>query len=295
MAFGGQYGPLEHARAVDVVHEALDAGVTSFDTAPTYGKGLAEELLARALGSYTEQVSISTRLSNPTDALHAPHRKNDKESILRCLEGSLHRLHRNRVELYFIEGHDPATPLGDTITAMEQLREVGLIRGIGLFASTMALLRKALRYGRIEAVMVPYNILNRPMDPEFLPACKEAGVTVYAAEPLCRGLLSGTLHRNSVFEPGDVRIDDRRFKGDRFRKNIDLVRDLRRYAAQEGLTMLELTLGWVLQHPSINVAVCGTKNPRHLREILAASEKRLTLEQILQMDFIVGDDKHQQA
>jgi aryl-alcohol dehydrogenase-like predicted oxidoreductase len=295
LAFGNHYGPLEQPAALEVISEALSSGVTAFDTSPTYGQGLAEELLSRAIGVIPHGISVSTRLAYPTDNLKPARRKNDRESILRCLEGSLNRLERNRIETYFIEGPDPATPLGETIAAMEELREVGLIRGIGLFCSTMAHLRKALRYGRVDAVMVPYNIFNRPLDPEFLPACREAGIAVHATEPLCRGLLAGNLHKNSVFEEGDVRILDPRFKGAAYRHNIDLVEELRRYASEQTMTLLDLSLGWVLQHPSIGKAVCGARNPQQVREIVAASQSPLTLEQILQVDFIVGTDKHQQA
>jgi aryl-alcohol dehydrogenase-like predicted oxidoreductase len=185
--------------------------------------------------------------------------------------------------------------LREMIEAMTEVREAGFIREVGLIVSGTEILKRAVSYGQIDAVLVPYSIFNRPADADFLSFCRMSGIAVHACEPLCRGLLSGALHSNSVFAEGDIRINDQRFRGQRFRDNIETAERLRHFAAQEGYTLLELALGWVLQHPSISSVICGAKTTHQLRQLISAMPVNLNLDQILEIELIVGDRKHQRA
>jgi aryl-alcohol dehydrogenase-like predicted oxidoreductase len=294
MPLGNHYGALEVADAIKLIQAAVDQGVNSFDTSPAFGNGRAEELLAQALGSGVKDISIATRALPSTQQV-STQGFTDRSKILTWLEESLLRLKRDSIDLYYIEGLRDRTTIGRLMEAMELIRESGLIGGIGLVATNSYPVRIALKYGKVNAVLVPYNILNRPIDTEFLSFCRQTDVAVHAAEPLCRGLLAGQLHRNSAFPAGDIRTDDRRFRGDRFRTNIGLVGHLARYATQEGLSMLELSLGWVMQHPAVTTAICGAKSVAQLEELIAASRTKLKLDQILEIDFIVGGNKYQRA
>jgi aryl-alcohol dehydrogenase-like predicted oxidoreductase len=295
MSLGDHYGPMDERTAVAIIQKAFESGVHSFDTSPAFGTGVSEMLLPRALGTRVEDVIIATRALSTRDDPFSMLRKSTRESLLRDVEGSLHRLGRHYLDLYYIYGDSDHGRFDQTVDALLEIRGTGLIRSIGIFTTSSYFLRRALRRGPIDAVLVPYNILNRPLDTDFLTFCRISGVAVHACEPLCRGLLTGKLHRNSAFGEGDVRINDARFRGARFRDNIEIVDRLRSFADQEGLSMLELALGWVLQHPAVTAAVCGARTPGQVEDIITASAAQLTLDQILEIDFIVGADKFQAA
>ena len=293
MALGDHYGMLDEQGAVSIIQESVERGVRFFDTSPAFGRGASEMLLARALETETERVSIATKALSAGDPPFHPPRRTSRERLLRDIEESLRRLGRHYLDLYYIYGDREGRMFDQTLDALFEIRESGLIRATGIYSTSSYFLRRALRRGHVDAVMVPYNILNRPLDTDFLSFCRAADVAVHACEPLFRGLLAGKLHRNSTFSQGDVRTADRRFRGDRFRRNIEIVELLRLFADQEGLTLLELSLGWVLQHPSIKFAVCGARTPLQVEEIIKASATRLSLDQILEIDFIVGSKKYQ--
>ncbi len=295
MSLGDHYGPMDEQGAVSIIQEAVERGINSFDTSPAFGRGASELLLSRALGSRIESVSIATKSLSPGEDPFRLLRRSSRETLLRDIEDSLRRLGRHYLDLYYIYGDSDHSLFDQTVDALLEIRETGLIRLTGIYTTSSYFLRRALRRGHIDAVMVPYNILNRPLDSDFLQYCRLSDVAVHACEPLCRGLLSGRLHKNSAFAEGDVRINDKRFRGERFRQNIGITEHLRHFADQEGMTLLELSLGWVLQHPSVKAAVCGVRSAEQIEEVIAASSTELTLDQILEIDFIVGADKFQTA
>ena len=293
MALGDHYGMLTEQGAVGIIQEAVEKGVRFFDTNPAFGQGASELLLGRALESENEKVSIATKALSSSDNPFQPLRRTTRERLLRDIEESLRRLGRHYIDLYYVYGDRDARVFDQTIEALFEIRESGLIRATGIYSTSSYFLRRALRRGHVDAVMVPYNIFNRPLDTDFLSFCRTADVAVHACEPLCRGMLAGTLHNNSAFPEGDVRTRDKRFRGERFRKTIGIVERLKHFAEQEGITMLELSLGWVLQHPAVKTAVCGARTPQQAEEIVEASAARLTLDQILEIDFIVGSNKYE--
>ena len=293
LTFGDHYGPIDHRKSVQLIRTTVEAGVTSFDTSPAFGAGAGELLLSLALGSRIEDVTISTKGILPGEDPFNPLTRGDREALFTSLEQSLRRLGRRFIDIYYIYGQKNPDAFIRSVDAVREMKEAGLIRKIGLYATSSYFLRLALRSGAIDAVMVPYNIFNRPLDTDFLPFCREENVEVHACEPFCRGLLTGQLHKNSVFGEGDLRLTDPRFRGDRFRKNVSLVEQLGSYATRQGMTLLALSLGWVLQHPAITTAVCGARSVRQIEQIVAASPTRLTLDQILEIDLIIGPHKYQ--
>lgn len=295
LAFGDHYGPMDQHMAIRLIQDAVDRGIASFDSSPAFGAGASELLLSLALGARSEDVSIATKAilpeSDPFNYLSGQ----NKESMFKSLEGSLRRLGRRFVDLYYIYGHTSRDQFVRMLEAAQEMQEAQLIKAIGIYTSTSYFLRIALRYGKIDAVMVPYNILNRPLDTDLLSYCREQKVPVHACEPFCRGLLTGQLHRNAVFGEGDLRLNDPRFRGERYRTNVRLVEQLGAYATRQGMTLLALSLGWILQHPAVETAVCGARSTRQIEQIIAASSARLTLDQILETDLIVDNHKYQSA
>ena len=283
LAFGNHYGALDRTKAIQTIRFALDAGITWFDTSPAYGDGLAEEILGEASRDAGDTVCVSTKIWNP-DQL------NPRESIVRSLGQSLARLKRNHVDLCYLQCDGHRSDIPALIETMTLLRSSGVIRAIGLCTASPPVLNSAIGQARVDAVQAPYNILERSVERSMLPLCEISQASFHACEPFCSGLLLGHLHKNSVFERGDLRIEDRRFRGERFRRTVEIVNRLQVFASQERLTMLQLALGWVLQHPLVSTAICGARSPQQIRETVAASATRLTPEQILELDLIVGED-----
>ena len=293
LAFGGHLGPVNRYDIIRTIQAALEGGITLFDTSPTYGAGMAEAILGEMLGSDADRVVVATKIGSGIDSSGHFWCLNNRPNVLRQVEGSLRRLRRGRIDIYFIPGEDPSTPICQTIEAMEELRARGRIRLIGYCTSRVEDLREALKYGRIDVVQTPYNILQRPID--IVSFCRSADIPLLACEPYCRGLLPGMLHKHSSFDIDDLRIMDKRFRGERYRRNIENVNRLRTIAEQEGLTMVQLSLGWVLQNPSIAASVCGAKDRLQIRQSILASAVELNPDTIIAIDQVIGEDVRQQT
>lgn len=294
MAFGGLYGRIEKIDVLRTIHQAIDLGITYFDTSPTYGEGRAEELLGEALGLHIDRVFIASKAGTGNASELDTWRTNDKETIVKRVDASLRRLRRDWIDLYQIYGHDPYTPVSTTMEVMLELKEKGKVRFIGSCDSEPGHLRSSLRHGALDAVEAPYNILNRTPETGVVPFTRATGMSLLVCEPFCCGLLHGHLHKNSSFDQGDRRILDRRFRGQRYRDNIEIVNRLRTFAEQEGMTMTELSLGWLLQNASVGVVICGARRPQQIRDIVVAGKIQLTRDQLVTIDNIVGEVKYEQ-
>lgn len=289
LAFGGHYGPIEKIDVLRTVHQAIDLGVTFFDTSPTYGEGRAEELLGEALGAHLDRVVIATRIGGGGASELGTWRNNDRLSIIGRVEGSLKRLGRDYVDLLYVYGPDPHTDPAETMDTLLELRRTGKVLYTGTCDAHAERLRAYQRHGRFDVVQAPYNILNRTLEEELLPLCRASGVALVTCEPFLCGLLHGHLHQNAVFDLADHRVRDRRFRGQRFRDNVQTVNRLRRLAEQEGVTLTQLALGWLLQNAAVDAVLCGAHSASQIRQVVAAaSAPRSTPDAILEIDRTIG-------
>lgn len=295
LAFGGHLGDITRTEVIRTIQAALEGGATLFDSSPAYGAGMAEEILGEALGYDRDRVTIATKVGTGIDSTGQFWCLNNRPNILRQVDGSLKRLRRERIDIYFIPGNDPTTPLAETVGAMEELRTRGKIKFIGYCTSSVDILREALKHGKIDVVQASYNILSRSIAAEFIPFCRAAHIPIIACEPFCRGLLTGTLHKHSSFDADDLRIEDERFRGERFRRHIENVNRLRAIAEQEGFSLIQLALGWIVQNPMISCVVCGAKNRLQIRQSMLASTTELTPETVIAVDQIIGAEFEQKA
>jgi aryl-alcohol dehydrogenase-like predicted oxidoreductase len=290
LAFGGHYGTQQKSDSMRTIRAALEQGIRFFDTSPAYGGGRAETILGDSLGAERYNVTIATRIAAVTDSPFSPERHHATEAVLQQLEESLRRLRRDYVDIYLLDHAHQGPALRDVIETLETLRRDGKIRKIGIVQPDTASLREALKCGRVDVIQHPYNIINRVIDAEILPFCRAARIELHVCEPFSCGLLVGHLHKNSSFDMEDRRVEDKRFRGEQYRKNIELMNRLRPLAYQEGLTLHDLALGWVLQNPLVAVALCGARLPQHIHQMVAATRVRLTPEQIIAVDQIVNGD-----
>jgi aryl-alcohol dehydrogenase-like predicted oxidoreductase len=260
-----------------VVHAALDAGVTLVDTADVYGReyGLSETLLGNALRGRRDDVVVATKFGHSSIASPIPSwgAGGSRRYVRLAVEGSLRRLQTDWIDLYQLHTPDPATPIDETLSALDDLVREGKVRYIG--HSNLAgwqiaeaeLVARELGTTRFVSAQNEYNLLRRHAEEEVLPATRHFGLGFLPFFPLQNGLLTGKFSRDE--RPSDTRI---------MRQRRHLVEDapwdvLDRYAEfadSRGLSMLEVTFGWLLAQPALSSVIAGATRPEQIVSNVAA-------------------------
>lgn len=292
LAFGGHYGTMERKDVLRTIHHAVDNGITWFDTATWYGGGMVEHMLGEALQSRRSDVVIATkvRIGIAGDTFDA---HNVCLQLRQQVDESLRRLRTDYLDLCQLYVPNPHMPLQSALETLDAMQSEGRVRYAGFYDAEVPMLKTARDHGPIVSVQGPYHMLNLSLDDEVIPFCRAAGIGVIACEPMCRGLLLGKFQRTSTFELDDLRLSDPRFKGAAFLANVENANRLQAFAAQEGMSAVQLAIGWVLANPGVTAAACGARTPEQIREILMADEVTLTPEHILSVDQIVRGNRRQ--
>ena len=253
-----------------VVAEALASGVTFFDTADIYGDGQSEEFLGRALRGRRDQAVVTTKfgMGRPPDGPTGGH----PDYVRRACQDSLRRLGMERIDLYLYHRPDPATPIGETLGAMNELLERGLVREIGCSNFAPEQLVEADRVAREQGlrgfavVQNEYNLLRRAPEGGLLQACERLGVAFVPYFPLAMGLLTGK-YRRGLPAPEGARLVDEPFVAERL---ADVER-LQTYATDHGHTLVELALSWLAGRPQVASVIAGAMSPAQVRANVAAT------------------------
>jgi aryl-alcohol dehydrogenase-like predicted oxidoreductase len=290
---GARYGSSDDQRAIRAIQTALDLGVTCFDTAPSYGNGHAEALLAKALGSRRSEAMIVTKGGLIWDeGSHILGRDSRRERLEEVLDGSLRRLRTDYVDLYLIHWPDPATPLDDVARTLESFVERGKARAVGVSNFTGAQVRElasAMGSARIAVNQVSFSLFDRRWATDAFATCRELGVGVMAYGPLAHGLLTGAITRETVFDPADWRAGGVLFgqpllTPENRERNLAVVDRLQEIAAAKGATLAQLAIAWVLSHEPVAVALVGARDEREIAEAAGAAALRLSEEERRQIE-----------
>lgn len=264
---------------------ALDAGVNFFDTAYAYGAaGESERLLGELTRSQREKVVIATKGRIAWDASGKRILDGRATTLITQCEESLLRLGMDYVDLYYLHAPDPNTPLAESASGIAQLVKRGLVRTAGLSNATVAQLTEFHDACPLAAVQPPYNMLQREIERDLIPWCRQQNVAVAPYWPLMKGLLAGRLARDFVFRPGDGRAKYPMFQGEEWEKNQNLLDDLRRIAAQCGKTVAQVVVNWTIHQPGITSALCGAKRPDQILETSGAMGWRLSPQSLCEID-----------
>jgi myo-inositol catabolism protein IolS len=260
---------------------ALDAGMTTFDTAEAYGEGYSERILAQAIGDRREEIVIATKV-------FANHLKHDQ--VLEACERSLKNLGTDRIDLYQI--HWPAgsfgsdkIPIEETMGALNQLKEQGKIRAIGVSNFSREQLAEASQYGRVDSIQPPYSLFWRQVEREISPYCVENEISILAYSPLAQGLLTGKFERDHQFEEGDNRASNKLFQGEMYQRAQDALDQLRPLAEKYGVTLGELTLAWLITQPQAN-AIVGARNAQQAQQNAGAGSVEIDADDLATIDEI---------
>ena len=282
------WGKVSSPEIIKAVHKAIDCGVNFFDTAPIYGLGHSEELLGKALGSKRKDVIIATKvgLTWKKGKTFQKFTASSPANISREIDESLKRLNTDYIDIYQIHWPDPNTPLEDTLSAMEKLKNSGKIRYIGCCNFPLDLVKESLKCGQINTIQIRYNLIDREAETDLLAFCKENGIGVLTHSSIAQGLLSGKYDEKSKFSSNDHRSRDKHFQGEAFLINLEVVEKVKFIARKLNKTPTQIALRWVLQNPCVATAIVGVKSVPQIEENVVASDFTLSQED---MEFLNKD------
>ena len=288
---------IDEDAALACVHAALDEGVTTFDTADVYANRRAEEVLGRALAGQRRQgLEICTKLYWPVG--RGPNDRGlSRKHIIEACDGSLRRLGVDYLDLYQAHRYDVETPLEETLRAFEHLVRQGKVLYIGVSEWTAEQIADALRiadqmgFDRIVSNQPQYSMLWRVIETEVMPLCEREGVGQIVWSPIAQGVLSGKYQPGATPPEGSRAADDKtadmvaRFMDDRVLERVQMLVPL---AAEAGLTMAQLAVAWVLQHPNVASAIVGATRPEQVHDNVGAVGVKLEAELLERIDSILG-------
>lgn len=274
-----------------LIHRALDLGVTMFDTAALYGFGTNELLVGRALKAHRSQITLCSKggmagVSFPDGVKRVIDGR--PETLRKNCEDSLSRLGTDVIDLYYLHRWDKQVPIEDSVGALSDLVRAGKIREIGLSEVSATTLRKAHAVHPIAAVQTEYSLWSRNPEIAVLKTCEELGATFVAFSPVARGFLSGELRDVSTLAGNDIRRAMPRFSADTFAANLPLLDGYQAIAHEVGCTPAQLALAWLLHKDSKLIPLFGTQNMHHLEDNIAATEVRLSFEQMQHLEASIN-------
>jgi aryl-alcohol dehydrogenase-like predicted oxidoreductase len=297
MTFGGSkgmwqaIGQLQQPEVLELVATAFDAGVNFIDTADVYSDGDSERLVGgalKSLGRPREQFVVATKVRGRVGpginqiGLSRAH-------ILASIEGSLERLGLDHVDLYQIHGFDPVTPIEETVRALDDVVRSGKARYVGFSNLPAWVASHAITFAeqnglaRFQSAQVYYSMVGRDIERELAPLCQGRGLAVLPWSPLAGGLLSGKFDPDKK-GPADARRASFDFPPVNMERLPRVLTALRQVAEQTGVSVARVALGWQLTKPFVTSIIIGAKKPAQLVDNLAATELRLSSEQIKLLD-----------
>ena len=265
------------AEAEATLLEALDAGVTLFDTAEVYGPFSNERLVGRLLkGERRDRAVLATKFGFRIAADGQISGLDSRPGHIReAVDASLERLGTDRIDLLYQHRVDPAVPIEDVVGAMAELVSAGKVRYLGLSEASAATVRRAHAVHPITALQSEYSLWERTIEAETLPTCRALGIGLVPYSPLGRGFLTGALTRAEYLPEGDFRRNQPRLQGENYDRNMALVARLRGLATRVDASPAQIALAWLLgQGPDV-VPIFGTTRRARLRENLAAASLQL--------------------
>jgi len=279
------YGPGNDMESIATIHRAIDLGVTFLDTADMYGAGKNEELVGRALKGKRDMVVLATKFGNVRGPNGERLGVSGKPDYVRsACEASLKRLGVDVIDLYYQHRVDPKTPIEDTVGAMAELVRAGKVRFLGLSEAAAQTIRRAQKVHPVAALQTEYSLWSRDVEDEILPTVRELGIGFVAYAPLGRGFLTGGIKRPQDLAADDFRRVSPRFIGDNFQRNLDLVREVEKLAAEKKCKPSQIALAWVLSRGSDVVPIPGTKHRNYLEENAGAMQVRLSATDLARLE-----------
>ena len=293
----GAWGNPDHDESIRIIHAALDAGINFVDTADVYAQGESEEIVGKALaGGRRDDVILATKFHNAMG--EDPNmRGNSRRWIVRAVEDSLRRLNTDWIDLYQVHRPEPSTDVDETLSALTDLVHQGKVRYIGASTFPASQIVEAQWVARDRGLQrfvteqPPYSMLVRAVEADVLPTCLRHGMGVMSYSPLTGGWLSGRW-RKDAGQQGSSRAGRLPERFDlsqpENQRKLDAVEDLAQLAEQTGITLIQLAIAFVLEHPAITAALIGPRTMEQLEGQLAAADVTLDAAVLDRIDAIVA-------
>ena len=270
---------IDDVQTTSAIRAAFEAGITSFDTAEAYGKGHSERVLGAAVSGFRDRVILATKV-------FPNHLK--AEQVTEACHRSLKNLNADVIDIYQI--HWPAgsfrtkaVPIGETMDALNQLKEEGKIRAIGVSNFSRRQLEEASQYGRIDSLQPPYSLFWRHVENDAMPYCVANDITILAYSSMAQGLLTGKFANDHKFQKGDHRARNRLFLPDNFQRVHQAIDRLRPLAEEKKVSLGQLALAWVISHPGA-CAIAGARSANQAAQNAAAAGASLSDDDLARLD-----------
>ncbi|MGO8855929.1 MAG: aldo/keto reductase [Steroidobacteraceae bacterium] len=265
------YGPADDVTSRATLQRAYERGVTLYDTADMYGAGHNEMLLSPFLRDHPD-VTIATKFGIVREPGRYERRvDNSPAYIAQACDASLKRLGVKVIDLYYAHRIDLSQPIEETVGAMAALVKIGKVRAIGLCEVSATTLRRAHAVYPIAAVQSEYSLWTRDPEAAVLPTCRELGIAFVAYSPLGRGMLTGTISRETRLAENDFRRLSPRFQGENLDTNLALVETLKTLAGEKHCTPGQLAIAWLLNQGNDIIPIPGTRRIKYLEENVGAA------------------------
>jgi aryl-alcohol dehydrogenase-like predicted oxidoreductase len=299
-AIGGfMWGGADEEAAIAAIKASLDAGINTIDTAPVYGLGRSEELVAAAIKGRRDKVVLLTkfglRWDEPTGTFHfeMPDTKGRPirvykhaaagQVIAEC-EASLRRLGTDYIDLFQQHWPDEATPVEETMRAVERLLKDGKIRAAGVSNYSVEQMERARQVVPLASDQPPFSMVNRGIERELVPYCRQHNIGLIVYSPLQRGLLTGKMRPDQKFAPGDHRAQNAFFKPEMIQRVNALLESIRYIADGHRATLAQVAIAWTIARPGITAALVGARDARQAAENARAADIRLTADEMATID-----------
>ncbi|MEB3338401.1 MAG: aldo/keto reductase [Leptolyngbyaceae bacterium] len=272
---------IEDTETLKAIRAAVEAGITTIDTAEVYGEGHSERIVGQALSDIRDQVVYATKVF-PNHLKY--------QQVIEACDRSLQNLKTDYIDLYQI--HWPSgtfaseiVPICETMQAMNDLKRQGKIRAIGVSNFSRAQLEEAAQYGRIDSLQPPYSLFWRQVEKETVPYCVENQISILAYSALAQGLLTGKFNPGHHFDPADNRSKNRLFQDENYQRAQQALDQLRPIADRYQTSLGNLAIAWLIAQPQTN-AIVGARNTEQVIQNVKAAEVHLSTEDLAAIDHI---------
>jgi aryl-alcohol dehydrogenase-like predicted oxidoreductase len=281
------WGAQDDEQSIAAIHHALDLGVNWIDTAAQYGHGHSEEVVGRAVQSYSgERPFVFTKGGQPPGPNRTTVQSLKRDSLRRELEGSLSRL--GEIDLYQIHWPIPDEEIEEGWQAVAELKDEGLVRHIGVSNFDVAQLRRAQAIAPVETLQPPYSLIDRNVEEEILPFCEREGIGVIVYSPMGSGMLTGAMTRERIasLPDDDWRKRSPGFQEPELSRRLELVERLKRVAEREGVSPGAVAVAWTLRNTAVDGAIVGFRRPDQVDPILPGAELELGDEDAVDLEVL---------
>lgn len=286
----GGWGSQDDQESIAAIQRALDLGINWIDTAPAYGLGRSERVVAQALKGRTERPYIFTKCAIRWREDRSLYNSLTAESVREEVENSLRRLETDVIDLYQIHWPDPVEQIEEGWHTMAELQREGKVRYIGVSNFSVEQMRRMQAIAPVASLQPPYSLVKPQVEEELLPFCLEQLIGVIVYSPMMSGLLTGKMTRERIagMPDDDWRRNDAEFQEPRLTRNLELVEVLRSIGEQYGRSPGEVAVAWTLRHPAVTGAIVGARRPSQIEGTIGAADLRLSPEDLARIDQVRG-------